>query len=564
MILKEIIESYNEKLKEFKKLKNVFSIDVVDQFAKSMVDYIFTYLPKSKELLMSRAGSGAFKGTIRDFFEKTLAHPHILESYILSIYKTHIRKNIPFIDFSLTYGKFLMDVIDYYVSKEANLSDEEKKEYISFLKLLITLYIFFILNNFKEREKGQVDPLTGVYTKNYVYYNFESLINIYKTGIFFDIRNFKEINLFYGYSAGDSILSIFSSFLEEKFNEEQSIIVRYGADDFLVFTNDSLEEILRKIENLHKSLLLQNIKIPTNYGITSVPISFISIIFNTSFIKNLDLNKFNWIIEKEIKKLKRESSNIKILTQDEINKYVKRYNISTSIIKNLKEKNVKVALQGVYTVDKKLIFKEALARIDIDGNLVTPFIFLEDLKDTNIEASLDKIVISKVVKFLKDNNYPFKISINISSSFLKTYLNWFMDTILEDSKLKDYLIIEIVEKNKLEEIKDIFKLFEKLNLKVFIDDFGSGYSNYDCLKNLNFNGIKIDGNIVKNVTNDELDCYFTECILKLAKAKDMLVIAEYVENKDIIDILNKLAAKLDYPNIACQGFYLEKPKVVIS
>ena len=564
MRLKEIIESYNEKLKEFKKLKNVFSINVIDQFAKNMVDYIFTYLPKSKNLLMSRAGSNAFKGTIRDFFEKTLTQPHILESYLLSIYKTHIRKIIPFADFSLTYGKFLIDVINYYVNKEANLSDEEKREYIDFLKLLIIIYIFFVLNNLKGHEMDQVDPLTGVYTKNYVYYNFKSLINTYKNGIFFDIKNFKEINLFYGYSAGDSVLSIFSSFLEEKFNEEESIIVRYGADDFLVFTNDSVEEILRKIEDLHKSLLLQNIKIPTKYGIVSIPINFISVIFKTSFIKDLDLTQFNWIIEKEIKKLKRESSNIKILTKEEIDKYVDKYNIVVSIIKNLKEKNVKVALQGVYTIDRKLIFKEALARIDIDGNLVTPFMFLEDLKDTNIEASLDKIVISKVIKFLKDNNYPFKISVNLSSSFLKNYLNWFMDVILENSKLKDYLIIEIVEKNKLEEIKDIFKLFEKLNLKVFIDDFGCGYSNYDFLKNLNFNGVKIDGNIIKNVTEDKLDCYFVECILKLAKAKNMLVIAEYVENKDIIDILNKLAAKLNYPNIACQGFYLEKPKVVIS
>ncbi len=221
-------------------------------------------------------------------------------------------------------------------------------------------------------------------------------------------------------------------------------------------------------------------------------------------------------------------------------------------------------MQGVYTIDKKLIFKEALARIDINGKLVTPFVFLEDLKDTNVEANLDKLVISKVVKFLKENNYPFKISINTSSNFFKTYLDWFVDIILKDSKLKNYLIIEIVERNKLDEIKSTFEFLQKLNLKVLIDDFGSSYSNYDFLKNLSFDGIKIDGNIVKNVSKNKLDHYFIECILKLAKAKNMLVIAEYVENKDIINILNKISAKLDYQNIGVQGFFFEKPEIAIS
>ena len=61
-----------------------------------------------------------------------------------------------------------------------------------------------------------------------------------------------------------------------------------------------------------------------------------------------------------------------------------------------------------------------------------------------------------------------------------------------------------------------------------------------------------------------LDYYFIECTLKLAKAKNMLVVAEYVENEDIINILRELTRKLDYQNIAVQGFFFEKPQIVIS
>ncbi len=252
MKLKKMIESYNEKIKDFKNLKNVFSKNIINQFSKNMVKYIFNNLPKSKQVLMSQAGANAFKDTIEDFFNKILKQSNVLESYLLAIFKTHIRKNIPFEDFSLTYGKFLLDIIDYYTNKENSFSNKEKKEYIEFIKLLIIIYLFFVLNSLKIEEKGKIDPLTGVYAKNYFFYNYKSLIDTYKVGIFFDIKNFKETNLFYGYSVGDTILSIFSSNLQNKFNNSQSTIIRYGSDDFLIFTNDSIEVVLEKIKEIKK------------------------------------------------------------------------------------------------------------------------------------------------------------------------------------------------------------------------------------------------------------------------------------------------------------------------
>lgn len=563
MKINEFEKIFGEKRKNFEELKKYFPKEVTDYLAKNMVDLINKYLPTSKNILMSGAGQGAFKGTIKDFFEKVLKKDNKdeLTPYLYAIFKTHLRKNIPFSDFTLTYMKFLIDVINLYKNKRKFLKPYERDKFLDFIKFLIIIYAFFVYNQ-KETKPEDKDFLTNTYTKHYFFYNYTELLKSYTYLIYFDIKNFKEINLYYGYSVGDTILSIFSSALENIF--QNSVIVRYGPDDFLVLTNTKSNYIYKKIQQI-KDLIKNHIKnIPSRYGLVKVPIAFSSFAIPNKYIRNLILAKINWILENEIKKLKFRRQIFKMLSKEDIEKYILDYDLIVKVIENLKSKSVKVALQGIYSLDKKLIFKEALARIQIDGKLITPYLFIDKVKDTSIEANLDRIVIGKVFYFLVKNNYPFKISINTSSKFFELYFDWFKSIISKYPKLKEYIFIEIVERNKLDEIKETFNNLKKLGMKVLIDDFGSSYSNYDFMKAFSFDGIKIDGNIVKNISKDLLDRNFLECMLKIAKSKNMFVIAEYVETQEVVETLKDLSKKLDYENIAIQGYIFEKPTVQIE
>ena len=114
--------------------------------------------------------------------------------------------------------------------------------------------------------------------------------------------------------------------------------------------------------------------------------------------------------------------------------------------------------------------------------------------------------------------------------------------ILEDENVKNYnLLISFID-----EIKE-------LGCKVAIDDFGSGYSNFEHLLKMNVDYLKIDASLIKNIATDENSYKITKTIVEFAKSLNLLTIAEYVENKEIFELTKQLG--VDYS----QGYYFSAP-----
>ncbi|MDD2640300.1 MAG: EAL domain-containing protein, partial [Arcobacteraceae bacterium] len=90
--------------------------------------------------------------------------------------------------------------------------------------------------------------------------------------------------------------------------------------------------------------------------------------------------------------------------------------------------------------------------------------------------------------------------------------------------------------------------------KIFIDDFGSGYSNFIYLTQIKTDFIKIDGAIIKNILEDKISFLLVKSIVDFAKEANIKVIAEYVSNKEIYDTIKSLG--IEYS----QGFYFSQPK----
>ena len=89
--------------------------------------------------------------------------------------------------------------------------------------------------------------------------------------------------------------------------------------------------------------------------------------------------------------------------------------------------------------------------------------------------------------------------------------------------------------------------------KIAIDDFGSGYSNFERLLEYSPDILKIDGSLIKNIETDEFSRNLVETIVMFAKRQGLQTIAEYVENEKIYNILTELG--VDYS----QGYYFGKP-----
>jgi EAL domain-containing protein (putative c-di-GMP-specific phosphodiesterase class I) len=119
------------------------------------------------------------------------------------------------------------------------------------------------------------------------------------------------------------------------------------------------------------------------------------------------------------------------------------------------------------------------------------------------------------------------------------------------------LTLEILESDSIEDfdlINDFIKKVKKYNVKIAIDDFGSGYSNFSRIIELNPDILKIDGSLIKNIDTDENKQKIVKSIIAFAKGLNIQTVAEYVENEAIFEVCKNMG--IDY----FQGYYFSPPK----
>ena len=92
-----------------------------------------------------------------------------------------------------------------------------------------------------------------------------------------------------------------------------------------------------------------------------------------------------------------------------------------------------------------------------------------------------------------------------------------------------------------------------MGFKFALDDFGAGYSSFYYLKTLGADYVKIDGEFIKNLEDSQEDRSFVKALADLARALDVKIVAEFVENENHVRILQEIG--IDY----LQGYHISKP-----
>ena len=151
------------------------------------------------------------------------------------------------------------------------------------------------------------------------------------------------------------------------------------------------------------------------------------------------------------------------------------------------------------------------------------------------------------------------ITINLS---FKDILNYefidYLDNVLEKLKFKDRnrLVFEILESENLSDydfLEEFVLKYKKLGVKIAIDDFGSGYSNFIRIIRLKPDYLKIDGSLIKNIDKDNNSYEIVKSIIAFSKTLNIKTIAEYVHSEEIFNLL----LELDVDEF--QGYYFGKP-----
>ena len=105
-----------------------------------------------------------------------------------------------------------------------------------------------------------------------------------------------------------------------------------------------------------------------------------------------------------------------------------------------------------------------------------------------------------------------------------------------------------------DEVKNLIKKVKEFDCKIAIDDFGSGYSNFTHILNLNVDYIKIDASIIRTIHTDKNSAHIAKLIVDFAKKMGIKTIAEFVYSEEVFRKVQSL--DIDYS----QGFYFSEPR----
>ena len=213
--------------------------------------------------------------------------------------------------------------------------------------------------------------------------------------------------------------------------------------------------------------------------------------------------------------------------------------------------------QPIYDKNEKIVKYEALVRmIDEDGKVISPFFFLDVAKKSRLYLEITKIMLSKSLRTIRDNKVSISINITLEDMEDEEMRDFIINKI-EECIYKDKVTFEIVENEDIRESEIIKEFLDSLRAKgvsLYIDDFGSGYANFDYLLKLHPEGVKIDGSLIKNILNDKNSQVMVKTLINFAKESEIFIVAEFVENREIFEMLRDMG--VDY----FQGYYFSPPK----
>jgi len=398
----------------------------------------------------------------------------------------------------------------------------------------------------KIQKMAFTDLLTGLNNKTAL----ENTISAKEkqTLILLNINNFSYINTAYGFEMGDKILIKIAQLLQNY--SHASYMARINSDEFALLFDKKIN-IIEKITEIQEYF-------------THNPIIVEDIVINISFsygASNEDQN----LLRNSALALRQAKNSGKnryyIYNQDKDN--TDNSKRETFIASNnllhcaIKADQLVPYFQGIRDNKSQKITKyETLARIVNNTDVISPFIFLEPARLSGLLPEITKIMIEKSFKVMSKNNYSFSINIteeDLSLHYLIPYLD---DKMKEHNIKSSRVILEILEgvssDGKKNHIKQL-KFLKEMGFSLAIDDFGTEYSNFERVLDLEIDYLKIDAKYIKDIDTNKKSYEITKAIAFFAKNTGIPCIAEFVHNEAVQKIVEELG--IDYS----QGYLFSEP-----
>jgi len=368
-----------------------------------------------------------------------------------------------------------------------------------------------------------------------------------------NVDDFTSINDFYGHALGDKVLQKLADILKKFIKNKKGELFKLPSDEFVLLLKMPYQYSLIE-EEIHQLIsLVEN----CDFVVDGVRI-YMRIAVATALSNRDGLGLANADISL---KMAKKSSKAYMIYDDDVN-ILKKYEENLNMVNLLKEAidhdKIIPYYQPIFDTQTQEIVKyEALVRLkkSVD-EVLAPYFFLEISQKVRLYHHITRIMIDKTCEFFAENKKQFSINLAFEDILNQSIREYFINKVKQTGVAKQ-LTIEILETTELtneDEVLEHIKTFSDLGIKIAIDDFGSGFANFEYLTKINASYIKLDGSIVKNIDKDKNSRIIVETIIGFAKKMGMKTIAEFVHSKEVYDIVKDLRA--DY----VQGYYLSEPK----
>lgn len=401
------------------------------------------------------------------------------------------------------------------------------------------------------------DELTGLYNKEYTYKKISDQLKQHALNDYYIVRinvcDFKVFNDVFGKAFGDAALKQVADWIR-KYSDERCIYGRISGDSFgsclpkSEFIEEVLESDLARF-TVRLGDIEQNLMVHLGFCEIGDDDQDVSVLFDRA---SMALDSIKDDYKKHVVFFDRKIRDRMVWNQE----------ISAQLDDAIAQEQIVPYLQPIADNTGKIVGAEALARwIHPLHGFMSPADFIPLFEENGIIVDLDKHIWKLACRILKGwkEKYPdLFISVNVSPKdfYLTDVLSDIVGFVKEYEIEPESLRIEVTESSMMRDTDDRMRTLEEFRKQGFVvemDDFGSGYSSLNMLKDMPVDVLKIDMKFLGKSSDEQRADIVIKNVIRLSEDLSIVSLAEGVETKEVFNQLNNLGCNL------FQGYYFSKP-----
>ncbi|MFI0399685.1 MAG: putative bifunctional diguanylate cyclase/phosphodiesterase [Thiolinea sp.] len=528
-------------------------------------DGTIVYLNKSAEILTGYSQSEVVSKPVNDVLQIEDSQGKAIVPRVMEVHKAHPQHLLQFGQVKLLPKRGEARYVELHTTHlhdPANTLVFIFRDVTADRKVINRLY-----------QQASHDALTGLMNRR----SFEECIeqvahdetSVLKTHVLvsIDLDNFKIVNDTCGHQAGDELLKQVAHIFQ-RFVRQTDKVARMGGDEFAIFLENCA---LEKARTIMDSILVEmrNFRFSWEGKVFTVTGS----IGLVEFVPSPELPLKNLFSDADracytAKALGRNQTFAHLNTEEVYHSEQRHTDWGKVLEKAIENDRFILFVQPIMPLQDSTSFPfhqyEVLLRLPFRKHLLSPGSFLPAADRLDMMCRIDRWIIRKVLEMVTQNNLRSKegieprLMINLSSQAVQDpdLFAFIQEEISKHNVNPVLLCFEIAESVAIAnfmQTKRLMKALHALGCHLVLDDFGSGFSSLNYVRDLPLSYLKIDGNFVHNLVSNPVDAAMIKAVHEVGQVMNLLTIAELVEDSETLERLRTIG--VDF----AQGYYCGKP-----